>query len=412
METVLAVIVGLTVGVAVGWWSRRPSGRAATGPVMSAPRIDDPAPPLPTEVTDLLAMLSASGIVLNAGQTVVACSPTAISLGLVRGAVVMHAPLLDLAQRAVAEDRVVEEELGLPRGPRVEARRVVKARAARLGEAHVVLIVEDRSHAFLVEEVRRDFLANVSHELKTPVGGLLLLAEAVKGAKNDPEAVARFAKRMRKESKRLDQLVTDIVQLSRLQSEDRLAEPAPVDLADVVEQAIDDVRVTAEGRDTELVARCDPDCWVWGDAGLLVTAARNLVVNAVTYSPRHTRVAVRALKAPDGARELIVTDQGPGIPESEQGRIFERFYRIDAARSRATGGTGLGLSIVKHVCASHGGDVTVWSELGSGSTFTMRLPAPAYGPDTGDDAADRATKPTSPTRIEPAEAADLEAHTT
>ncbi len=228
--------------------------------------------------------------------------------------------------------------------------------------------------------MRRDFLANVSHELKTPVGGILLLAEAVKGARDDPEAVARFAKRMRKEARRLDHLVTDIVQLSRLQSEDRLSDPAEVDLGKVVTEAVDDVRVAAEEKEIDLVVVSDKRCWVWGDRGLLVTAVRNLVVNAVAYSGSGTRVAIRARVAPDGAREIIVTDQGTGIPESELGRIFERFYRVDAARSRSTGGTGLGLSIVKHVCANHGGDVTVWSELGRGSTFTIRLPAPSYGP--------------------------------
>ncbi len=336
---------------------------------------------LPAEVTDLLAALTSSGIVLDSRQSVVACSPTAISHGLVRGTAVSHPPLLALARRAVIEGGVVEEMLGLPRGPRADARRVVQARATHLGLEHILLLVEDRSHAYLVEEVRRDFLANVSHELKTPVGGLMLLAEAVRDARDDPEAVARFAKRMRKETRRLDQLVSDIVQLSRLQSEDRLSDPDAVDLGGVVRQAVDDVRITAEERRIDLVVRCDANCWVWGDAGLLTTAVRNLVVNAVAYSASGTRVAVRALIAPDGAREIIVSDQGQGIPETELGRIFERFYRIDAARSRATGGTGLGLSIVKHVCANHGGDVTVWSEVGRGSTFTIRLPAPAYGPD-------------------------------
>ncbi len=336
---------------------------------------------LPAEVTDLLAALTSSGIVLDSRQSVVACSPTAISHGLVRGTAVSHPPLLALARRAAIEGGVVEEMLGLPRGPRADARRVVQARATHLGLEHILLLVEDRSHAYLVEEVRRDFLANVSHELKTPVGGLMLLAEAVRDARDDPEAVARFAKRMRKETRRLDQLVSDIVQLSRLQSEDRLSDPDAVDLGGVVRQAVDDVRITAEERRIDLVVRCDANCWVWGDAGLLTTAVRNLVVNAVAYSASGTRVAVRALIAPDGAREIIVSDQGQGIPETELGRIFERFYRIDAARSRATGGTGLGLSIVKHVCANHGGDVTVWSEVGRGSTFTIRLPAPAYGPD-------------------------------
>ncbi len=377
MAALVGSLVGGLLGLLIGYaaWHRR---RAPSAVDVGA---EPDADALPTEVTDLLSALALSGIVLDTRQSVVACSPTAVTHGLVRGTRVAHGPLLALARRAVVEGGVVEEQLALPRGPRADARRVVNARATRLGAEHTLLLVEDRSHAYLVEEVRRDFVANVSHELKTPVGGLMLLAEAIRGARDDPEAVARFAKRMRKETKRLDQLVTDIVQLSRLQSEDRLSEPDAVDLAEVVEQAVDDVSVVAEERDIDLVVKCDRDCWVWGDKGLLVTAVRNLVVNAVSYSPSGTRVAVRALVANDGAREIIVTDQGQGIPEAELGRIFERFYRLDAARSRATGGTGLGLSIVKHVCANHGGDVTVWSEVGRGSTFTIRLPAPAYGPD-------------------------------
>ena len=382
MEVLLAVIFGAALGGAAAWTILEREhyvGMKRRSAVASVDDSDDEQ--LPAEVTDLLAALTSSGIVLDTRQSVVACSPTAISHGLVRGTAVTHPPLLALARRALSEGGLVEEQLNLPRGPRADARRVVQARATHLGMEHVLLLVEDRSHAYLVEEVRRDFLANVSHELKTPVGGLMLLAEAVRDARDDPEAVSRFAKRMRKETRRLDQLVSDIVQLSRLQSEDRLSDPDAVDLADIVTQAVDDVRITAEEREIDIVVRCDDKCWVWGDAGLLTTAVRNLVVNAVAYSASGTRVAVRALIAADGAREVIVSDQGQGIPESELGRIFERFYRVDAARSRATGGTGLGLSIVKHVCANHGGDVTVWSEVGRGSTFTIRLPAPAYGPD-------------------------------
>lgn len=377
------MILGAVFGAVVvsAWFGRTRVDRRRALAAGATSDPEDVVEQLPAEVTDLLAALTSSGIVLDSRQSVVACSPTAISHGLVRGTAVSHPPLLALARRAVIEGGVVEEMLGLPRGPRADARRVVQARATHLGLEHILLLVEDRSHAYLVEEVRRDFLANVSHELKTPVGGLMLLAEAVRDARDDPEAVARFAKRMRKETRRLDQLVSDIVQLSRLQSEDRLSDPDAVDLGGVVRQAVDDVRITAEERRIDLVVRCDANCWVWGDAGLLTTAVRNLVVNAVAYSASGTRVAVRALIAPDGAREIIVSDQGQGIPDNELGRIFERFYRIDAARSRATGGTGLGLSIVKHVCANHGGDVTVWSEVGRGSTFTIRLPAPAYGPD-------------------------------
>jgi two-component system sensor histidine kinase SenX3 len=395
VDVLAAALVGVMLGVAVMLWRGRQAPRAIPVAEIRQDRpqatstkapVDD-TPHVPEYVSDVLAMLPSSGIVLDRRQAVVACSPTAVSHGLVRGQTLTHPALLNLARRAMGEGGVQEEQLTLPRGPGVDARRVVAARAAALGDQHLLLLVEDRSHAYLVEEVRRDFLANVSHELKTPVGGILLLAEAVRGARDDPDAVARFAKRMRKEARRLDHLVTDIVQLSRLQSEDRLSEPDSVDLAKVVAVAVDDVRVTAEERDIDLVVLADKDCWVWGDEGLLVTAVRNLVVNAVAYSGSGTRVAVRALVAADGSREIIVTDQGTGIPEGELGRIFERFYRVDTARSRSTGGTGLGLSIVKHVCANHGGDVSVWSEVGRGSTFTIHLPAPSYGPTESQPAA-------------------------
>ena len=381
VDVVVGVVIGLLVGLGIGWFLVRSRRQAVASAAVVDPVRDEREDGAVAEyVDDVLSVLPSSGIVLDRKTNVVACSPSAVSHGLVRGTALTYPALLTLARRAQAEGGVMQEQLALPRGPGVDARRVVSARAARLGDEHVLLLVEDRSHAYLVEEVRRDFLANVSHELKTPVGGILLLAEAVKGARDDPEAVARFAKRMRKEARRLDHLVTDIVQLSRLQSEDRLSDPVEVDLARVVNEAVDDVRVAAEEKEIDLVIVSDKRCWVWGDRGLLVTAVRNLVVNAVAYSGSGTRVAIRARVAPDGAREVIVTDQGTGIPESELGRIFERFYRVDAARSRSTGGTGLGLSIVKHVCANHGGDVTVWSELGRGSTFTIRLPAPSYGP--------------------------------
>ena len=383
VDVLAAALVGVMLGVAVMLWRGRQAPRGvpvADARAQARPQATATAVPVedtahvPEYVSDVLAVLPSSGIVLDRRQAVVACSPTAVSHGLVRGQTLTHPALLNLARRAMGEGGVQEEQLTLPRGPGVDARRVVAARAAALGDEHLLLLVEDRSHAYLVEEVRRDFLANVSHELKTPVGGILLLAEAVRGARDDPDAVARFAKRMRKEARRLDHLVTDIVQLSRLQSEDRLSEPDSVDLAKVVAVAVDDVRVTAEERDIDLVVLADKDCWVWGDEGLLVTAVRNLVVNAVAYSGSGTRVAVRALVATDGSREIIVTDQGTGIPEGELGRIFERFYRVDTARSRSTGGTGLGLSIVKSLVGLHRGEMNVVSRVGEGTTVTIVLP--------------------------------------
>jgi two-component system sensor histidine kinase SenX3 len=238
----------------------------------------------------------------------------------------------------------------------------------------VLVLVDDRTMDRRVEETRRDFLVNVSHELKTPVGGLALLAEAVLEANDDPEAVARFARRMQVESTRLTHLVQDIVDLSRLQIADTLHEPHLVDVARVAAEAVEQSTVLAESRDVEIVVSLNKGAEVFGDAELLTTAIRNLVANAINYSASGTRVAI-SVRSLERLVEIVVADQGRGIPESEQARIFERFYRVDAARSRETGGTGLGLAIVKHICANHGGEVTVWSEQGHGSTFTIRLPA-------------------------------------
>ena len=359
-----------------------------------------PVTPLPAGAADVLAVLRSSAIVVDSADAVINNSPSAVAYGLVRGQDLVHAELRHLA-RQVRRDGVIREvQLELPRGPLGQARSVMQARVAPLGSAHVLLLVEDHTQAKRVEDVRRDFVANVSHELKTPVGGLGLLAEAILGAKDDPEAVERFAGRMQVESARLAQLVKEIVDLSRLQVADTLHEPRLVDVTAAVHEAIDHSRVGADAKQIEIVESCAPDLKVFGDEDLLVTAVRNLIGNAVAYSDQGSRVAVGG-RLVDEMVEVTVTDQGQGIPRDEQQRIFERFYRVDDARSRATGGTGLGLAIVKHVCANHGGDVTVWSEEGRGSTFTIRLPAAAdrsggHGPAAADAAADGASSAQPP----------------
>jgi two-component system sensor histidine kinase SenX3 len=237
----------------------------------------------------------------------------------------------------------------------------------------VLVLVDDRTEARRVEEIRRDFVANVSHELKTPIGALQLLAEAVTDAADDPDAVRHFAKQMERESVRLTALVQEIIDLSRLQVADALHPPEPVEVDGVVTEAVDRVRLAAQRKRIDVAVFGDEGAVVYGDRSLLVTAVRNLVENAIAYSPDATRVTVFVRRA-GGLVEVAVSDQGLGIPAAEQERIFERFYRVDPARSRATGGTGLGLSIVKHVAANHGGDVTLWSVEGQGSTFTLRLP--------------------------------------
>jgi two-component system, OmpR family, sensor histidine kinase SenX3 len=378
-------IVDATAAATLGGMVGMLIGAGAVGGVRLSERSQrtipqTPVPALPPGVADVLSVLRSSGIVVDSADQVVKASPAAVVYGLVRDAELAHAELRHLARQVRRDGVIREAELDLARGPLGRGRITVAARVAPLGSAHVLLLVDDRTKARRVEEVRRDFVANVSHELKTPVGGIALLAEAVLDANDDPEAVARFAQRMKVESVRLTKLVQEIVDLSRLQVADTLHDPVLVDVSRAASDAVEQSRLVAEAREIELAVSLTGDAKVFGDAELLTTAIRNLVGNAVNYSGSGTRVAV-GVRCADDLVEVDVSDQGQGIPHAEQARIFERFYRVDAARSRATGGTGLGLAIVKHICANHGGDVTVWSEEGRGSTFTMRLPAaPTSGP--------------------------------
>ena len=368
LAAVLGGVLGLVTGAALVTLVRW-SGRSQRHPQQTP----DPRA-LPDGVSAVLAVLRSGAIVLDAADAVVSTSPPAVAYGLVRDHDLVHDELRQLA-REVRRDGVIREvELDLPRGPLGRGRITVGARVAPLGATYVLLLVDDRTEARRVEDVRRDFVVNVSHELKTPVGGLALLAEAVLEANDDPEAVARFARRMQVESTRLTRLVQEIVDLSRLQIAGTLHEPRLVDVSAAATEAIEQSRLVAESQDVEIVSSLAPDVRVFGDADLLATAIRNLVGNAINHSPSGARVAV-SVRSAEQLVEIAVADQGHGIPESEKARIFERFYRVDAARSRATGGTGLGLAIVKHICANHGGEVTVWSKQGQGSTFTMRLPA-------------------------------------
>jgi two-component system, OmpR family, sensor histidine kinase SenX3 len=366
---VLAGAVGVVIGAGAVLAVRYSERQQHTVPEPAVP------PALPAGVADVLAVLRSSGIVVDSADEVINNSPPAVAYGLVRGRELVHEELRDLARQVRRDGVIREAELKLPRGPMGLGRAaVMHARVAPLGSEQVLLLVEDQTQAQRVEEVRRDFVANVSHELKTPVGGIALLAEAVLDAKDDPDAVARFAQRIQVESSRLTQLVKEIVDLSRLQVADTLHEPRLVNVTAALREATEHTRISAEAKQIELAESSAPDLKVYGDDDLIVTAVRNLIANAIAYSEPGTRVAVGG-RQNDSMVEITVSDQGHGIPASEQQRIFERFYRVDEARSRATGGTGLGLAIVKHICANHGGDVTVWSEPGRGSTFTIRLPA-------------------------------------
>jgi len=245
-------------------------------------------------------------------------------------------------------------------------------RAAPLGSRFTLIVAEDRSDIYRIDNVRRDFIANISHELKTPIGAVSLLAEALSFSSDDPSQVQKFAKSLEKEANRLAELTGDIIELSKLQSLGTLEAGDQVAIDEVVLAAVDSNKVAAESANVELVVQAQTDAYVFGDQSSLVTAVHNLIRNAINYSNGPARVGIGVVVR-DGKVEISVTDQGVGIPAHELGRIFERFYRGDPARTRQKGGTGLGLSIVKHVVQNHRGEVRVWSHPGRGSTFTIKL---------------------------------------
>ena len=359
----LGVLVGLVAGLAFRFSEREQLG---------AP---EPAPPeLDEGVATVLSVLRSAAVVTTMDGRVVRASAAAHAYHLVRGDRVVHVELHDMLVRVARDGEIRETELELPGGALGRGTVLLEVRVAPLGARHLLLLAEDRTEARRVDAVRRDFVVNASHELKTPVGALALLAETVAEAADDPEAVRRFAARMKVEADRLAVLVHDILQLSRVQVGESKEDFVPVDVRALVGEAVDRARTSATARDITIEVGGDPAV-VLGDHDLLVTVVRNLLDNAVAYSEAGTRIGVgTTVREAEGIVEIAVVDQGIGIPAEALSRLFERFYRVDPARSRDTGGTGLGLSIVKHVVADHGGEVTVWSEPGRGSTFTVRLP--------------------------------------
>jgi two-component system sensor histidine kinase SenX3 len=333
------------------------------------PQVEEPL--VPVGVATVLSVLRSSAVVVDDHDVVVKASAPAFAMGFVRGSSLVSEELSTLVREVRRDGQIRETELIVARqsGPP----RNVTARVAPLGSRLVLALVEDRTRERRIEAVRRDFVANVSHELKTPVGAIKLLAEAVQDAADDPEAVRRFSRRMLTESDRLTHLVQQVIELSRLQGDEPLESPEPVRLDDVVTVAIDTSAMDADAQDIKILYEGQSGVAVLGNEEQVTAAVANLVANAVHYSDPGSKVLV-STRAADGFVEISVVDQGIGIPKDEIDRIFERFYRVDPARHRSTGGTGLGLSIVKHVAATHGGDVRVWSVEGQGSTFTLTLP--------------------------------------
>lgn len=362
----VALLVGLGGGMAL---------RHRSAPVQE--ERGAPADESGLSLADLLLRVfrsSEAGLaVLTGSGEVVLYNPRAVDLGLV------HDGLADLRARTACRQvagtsnaLLMEVDLS-PMEHRGREPAAVLGQVRGLGDGFTVVEAIDSSDAVRLEATRRDFVANVSHELKTPVGAVGLLAEAVLDAADDPVEVRRFAGRILKESTRLAALVTELIALSRLTGAERLPELSAVDVDELVNESLARCRLSAESAGIEVSVDRPSRLAVDGDRTLLITALSNLLENAIAYSPPEASVSVSRRRVGDTV-EIAVTDRGIGIEPQHQTRVFERFFRVDPARSRATGGTGLGLAIVKHVLANHGGHVRLWSSPGTGSTFTMCLP--------------------------------------
>ncbi|WP_435208111.1 sensor histidine kinase [Micromonospora sp. bgisy143] len=336
--------------------------------------------------------LRAGVVVLDNDDEPVLINPAARAMGLLRtgstpGSIAAHPLIRTLAGQVRRTGVRREIELDLPRGRDSAGENPlgVHLRAMGLGNGFIAVEAVDVTESHRLTRVRRDFVANVSHELKTPIGALQLLAEALLDATEPADAAApdlsedlvaarRFAERIQHESTRLGRLVQELLELTRLQGAEPQPPPEPVALDWVIAEVVDRTRTTAAARGVEVTVDGERGLTAYGSDSQLATAVANLVENAINYSGEDTTVRV-TLRGDDEHVEIAVADQGIGIAPTDVDRIFERFYRADQARSRATGGTGLGLAIVKHIASNHGGRVEVSSTLGGGSTFTLRLPA-------------------------------------
>lgn len=322
---------------------------------------------------ELLEVLAEAGIVLSPTGRVVRATTSALAMGLIRDRTLVHSGLRDLATQARGANSVEIVEIELEAGIKGAKKLFVRARAVDLGSGSVLLIVDDKTEAKRLDDTRRDFMANISHELKTPVGAIGLLSEAILDNTGDVELVQKFSENVLKESKRLSALVKDIIQLSRIQAAETIVNAEVVDLDPVVRDAIDRNAFKAERRKVKIDFLSEKGLRVIGDEEMLAVAFKNIIENAIVYSPIGAKVGV-SLSKNGNLAEVKVVDSGVGISKEDQKRIFERFYRTDPARSRETGGTGLGLSIVKHVITAHLGEIKLSSKPGIGSTFTLRLP--------------------------------------
>lgn len=372
-------VVGLVLGGLLTWLilhaverSRHPIDTLAT---------DIEVMVVTPELKRALAQVGGAAAVIGPHDEVLHSTVSARSMNIVRGSRIIEETVLGIVRESRQRSTELCRDIDVPSTATGRTAQHLTVRVGPL-DAHgnIVLVVDDRAPLLRVEQTRRDFVANISHELKTPIGAIAILSEAVEGAADDPEAVRHFAGRLNKETARVSEMVSQIINLSRLQSDQPMMTPQKVDVCHVLADAVERNRELADSREVNLVVKAEPDLEIQGDPAQLIDAVSNLIHNAIVYSNPRARVAVssRLVHDVDGDRaDIAVADNGIGITDEDQRRIFERFYRVDYARSRDNGGTGLGLSLVKHIAQAHGGSVDVWSKVGQGSTFTLSIPLPS-----------------------------------
>lgn len=371
----MAGLIGVVIGAALMFVIGRAVHASRSEP--DALALDIPPQQANPSLTRALAALEAPAIVAGMHDEVLYATNEARAADLAQGTRIGVTELLDQVRECRRTGEQSEQNLEVRPGPGRPVLHLGVRTAPLDEEGGVIVIGHDRSPLIRVDQARNDFLANVSHELKTPIGAISILAEAVTDAADDAKAVRHFAGRLHTESTRLADLVNQVIALSRLQSDQPQFRIEQAEVAEMVDRAVHRMDELARRREVDLVVRCADGMVVLGDPGQLTDAIANLVQNAIVYSGPRARVSVSSRTTTQERREfaeIAVADNGIGISEEDQERIFERFYRVDQARSRANGGTGLGLSLVKHIARTHGGSVSVWSKVGQGSTFTLRLP--------------------------------------
>lgn len=375
MTPILAFLIGaaLTVpAVLLSQWVLRwrARNRADDG-------VQDDTVAAVSQVLHLVTQGSPTGIaVINRTGNVMLSNARAHDMSIVHDGSV-NPRVLEAAKEALEQQEEHVLDLDLPQrttGSRIRNVRALVAPLTLTDNSYAIVYGSDESENVRMENARRDFVANVSHELKTPVGGMALLAEALLQDPTDPEMVEYFGNKLQKEAHRMGEMITDLISLSKLQGAEALPDMAPVRVDDIVDDAVARNLVAAENHGIELNRGQRLGLRVMGERAMLTVAVSNLITNAINYSPSGQPVSVTQRLVRDNVVLIRVTDRGIGIAPEDQKRVFERFYRVDKARSRSTGGTGLGLAIVKHVVANHGGTIRLWSRPGTGSTFTIELP--------------------------------------